>query len=159
MRFNKFGCVAAWGMIGLLAVPALGDDDLIDLAQVPAVVTQAAAKAVPGARWTSAEKDDEDGKVVYELSGANAKGQVVDVSVTAEGTVLEVETEIALADVPAVVTAALKAKHPKFKPESVESVAKNGKVVAYEFDGDGPNGEDVEISVSADGKTVNIVND
>jgi hypothetical protein len=158
MRFNKFGCMAAWSLIGLLVAPALGDDQ-IDLASVPAVVTQAAAKVVPGARWTEAEKDTERGQVVYELKGTNAKGQAVEAWIRPDGTVFEVETQLTLAEAPAAVSAALKARHPMFRPLKVKSELRPGTPLVYEFEGKLMNGQDMEIELTADGQVVRVKND
>lgn len=158
MCFNKFRSVAAWGLIGLLVAPVLGDD-LIDLSEVPVVVAQAAAKLVPDARWTKAEKDAEDGRAVYELKGTNAKGQAVEAKIRPDGTVIEVETKLTLDEVPVAVTAALKASHPMFKPLKVESELKPGRPLVYEFDGKGPDGKDMEIHVSADGQVIKVKHD
>jgi uncharacterized membrane protein YkoI len=71
-----------------------GDDDeqSIALDQVPALVLQAALKAVPGLIVEEAELEVEDGVTVYGLEGT-AAGKEVEVEVSAEGQVLEVEWE------------------------------------------------------------------
>jgi uncharacterized membrane protein YkoI len=71
-----------------------GDDDeqSIPLDQVPALVLQAALKAVPGLIVEEAELEVEDEVTVYGLAGT-AGGKEVEVEVSAEGQVLEVEWE------------------------------------------------------------------
>ena len=68
------------------------DDDevAVGLGSVPRAVLDAALAAVPGARFTSASSETEDGALVYELSGS-VDGEEVDVEVSAAGVVLEVE--------------------------------------------------------------------
>lgn len=152
------GCVlvALWLLTSPQSCPA--DEKPIDLAKLPAKVKKAANDAVPGAKWKEAFTDEDEGKVFYTLEGTDAKGRNVSVEVTAEGKVNEVETEIPLKDVPKVVMDALRAKMPKFKISAVSEVRQEGKVVGYNFDGQRPakDKEDITVSVSADGKTIEI---
>lgn len=76
-----------------------GDDDgdeadeqerAVALADVPRAVLDAANAAVPGATWTSAIVEVEDGAEVYELTGTVDGGEV-EVEVSATGKVLEIE--------------------------------------------------------------------
>ncbi len=58
-----------------------------------------------------------DGNIAYELDGSDGKDRAVTVLVTAEGKVVEVETELNNpANVPAKVLAAVKAKWPTLSP-------------------------------------------
>lgn len=71
-----------------------GDDEsevLVAAAEIPAVVRGAALARVPGLSIELAEKELEDGRVVYCVHGT-ADGTFYEVEVTADGTVLEVET-------------------------------------------------------------------
>jgi hypothetical protein len=72
-----------------------GDDEEeyeedVDLAQVPESVKKAAQDAVPGLVLKSAEKELENGQVVYCLEGT-AGGERVEVEVTTAGKVVEIE--------------------------------------------------------------------
>jgi uncharacterized membrane protein YkoI len=154
-EMRTMSLLAAAGVAGLVAAStaAPAGEERIELARVPAVVKAAATKAAPGVTWEKASKETEDGKTSYEVEGKNAAGKAVSVSATEAGKVEEVETEITLADVPAVVTQALKARRPNFDAEEVVSVARDCKIVAYEFEGD-EGKKEYEVSVSADGKDV-----
>ena len=70
------------------------DDDetevSVPLDEVPAAVMAAAKNAVPGAKFDEAESEVEDGVTVYELEGT-VDGEEVEVEVTADGKVLEIE--------------------------------------------------------------------
>ena len=68
-----------------------GDDEQIPLDQVPALVLNAALAAVPGFALEKAELEVEDGIRVYCLQGL-VGGEEVEVDVTADGQVLEVES-------------------------------------------------------------------
>jgi uncharacterized membrane protein YkoI len=63
----------------------------IQLGEVPAAAMQGAEKASPGAKFTSAEKKTKDGITTYELEGMASDGMELEVHVTAEGKVLELE--------------------------------------------------------------------
>jgi hypothetical protein len=152
-----------WGLVAVLVVWAIasttgarGQDGPIDLAKVPAKVRKAAEVAVPGAKLTSAFKGVEDGATYYELSGKNPQGRAVEIEVTASGRVEAVETAISFREVPRVVLDALRAKMKGFKPETAEVVTQGGKLVGYEFEGEDPQGDDIEVQVSPDGKQVEV---
>ncbi len=65
-------------------------DVAVALTDVPQLVLDAAQAALPGVVLTSAEIEQEDGQVVYSLSGTLA-GEAVEIEVSATGTVLEIE--------------------------------------------------------------------
>jgi hypothetical protein len=128
--------------------------------EVPATVREAAQKAAPRAKWSEASKHQDGDDVSYVLDGEIGKGLAISAEITAEGKVIEIEKEIPLKQVPKAVSAALKAKMPKFKASAVFEISKEGKVVSYEFEGKRPRDkEEIAVSVSADGKTVEIVED
>lgn len=79
--------------VGVTVTWAGGDDEEdIALNQVPQVVKDAALKAVPGIKLTGAEKETENGVVVYELKGAKDGGEY-EIEINAKGEVLEIETD------------------------------------------------------------------
>jgi uncharacterized membrane protein YkoI len=71
-----------------------GDDEseeAVALSQVPEAIKQAALAAVPGLVLSSAEKETEDGTLLYSLEGS-AGGETVEVEVRAsDSKVLEIE--------------------------------------------------------------------
>jgi hypothetical protein len=136
------------------------DDEELKLADVPAAIRAAADKAVTGAKWTAAYRYKEEGETFYDLEGTDSKKRAVTVVLTAAGKVEEVETEIKPAEAPEVVREALKAKYPRFKVKTAYEISQDGKVESYDFEGRRPKDkDDIIISVSADGKTVEIDDD
>ena len=127
--------------------------DLKDLPQPLADVIQSLA----GATWTKAAEKTDDGETTLEAIGTDSKGHEVMVSVTSDGR-SKVRTELELNEVPSVVSDALKAKLPMFRPKSVASVADQGNLV-YVFNGEEKEDKEIEVSVSADGKTIAIGDD
>ena len=112
------------------------------------------------AKWTGASKSEEDGEVTYELEGEDAAKRYVWVELTADGKVNEVGFEIQFGEAPSVVTSALKKKFPQFQVASTYEARQEGKVVRYDFEGKRPRDkEEITVSVSADGKEVEIDED
>ena len=74
----------------LAAATAHGSEEEVPLNAVPKPVIDAAMAAVPGLVIGEVERELENGVVVYDLEGM-AGGVRVEVEVTAEGKVLEVE--------------------------------------------------------------------
>jgi hypothetical protein len=147
------------GVTAIATIASKADDEQpVPIKSLPAAVKKASEKAVPGAKWSKAVKELDEGKTIYTLTGTNAAGVDVETEITSEGTVLEVETTIPLSAVPKVVLSAAKAKFPGFKVTDAASVAENGKIVAYSLEGT-LNNEDEELRVSADGKTVDLVDE
>jgi hypothetical protein len=129
----------------------------INLKQVPAHLRQAATKAAPGAQWKTAFKNDEDGEVTYEIEGVDHKKREVTVTVTADGKVEEIETEIPVAEVPDVVMRALRAKFPRLEIVAVTEIQEEHKIVGYDFEATRPkDNQTVGVYVTADGKMVHI---
>jgi len=117
-----------------------------------------------------------DGEHVYDMRGtlprgkakAKAKGKDKDkdkdkdreiqVQVSADGKILESTIELPDDDkVPPEVLAALKKERPKFEYETVYVLREEGKLIGYHFEGKGPKGRDRTISVTPDGKHVEVV--
>ena len=81
-------------VVAMAAVDVDSDDgeEKIPLDQVPANVMSAAQAAIPGLVLEEAERETEDGTVVYSLQGT-ADGEEYEVEVSAAGKVLEIEKE------------------------------------------------------------------
>ena len=81
---------------GETAAPSLeedgddGDEVTIDASSIPSNVQDAAKHAVPGLVITEAEKETEEGRLIYCVHG-NAGGEFVEVEVASNGDVLEIE--------------------------------------------------------------------
>lgn len=100
---------------------------------------------------------DKDGDYVYDMRGTIAKGRDIQVQVEADGDILESTVEVPLEKVPAVVTDALKKARPKFEIGTAYALREGGKLIGYHFEGKGPKGRDRTISVTPDGKQVEVV--
>jgi hypothetical protein len=154
----KIAAFAACLLLGLPAFPtgARADEEKVALKDVPKDVLEAVKARFPKAEIKSAEKEVEDGVTIYEIE-TEVDGRDVDLTLKANGVILEIEKEIAVKDLPKAVADAVKASHPRAKIEEAEEVVefKNGKEVKS-FEIEIEDGEkDIEMKVAPDGKILN----
>jgi uncharacterized membrane protein YkoI len=156
-----FSVSAVAGLVLLAAVAGRAADDKnkaekIAPDKLPKAVMDRIKARLPGAEITSAEKETEDGKVVYDIE-LKHEGRKYEMDILADGTLIEIEKEVALKDVPAAVTKALKAKYPDATVKEVMEVNKvKGKTETpdhYEVTLT-VGGKEREVVVSLDGKSV-----
>jgi hypothetical protein len=148
----------AKGLKVSVGVSADGEVDWVEsalcLADLPKAVADV-VKGLPDLLWDSGNQTVSEGETTYELYGSDLEDRDVTLSIDADGRA-SLRTELELDDVPAVVSNALKTSLPNFTPDSVVSVSEGGKVITYEFEGDGLDNDETKVSVSADGKTVKV---
>lgn len=114
--------------------------------KLPAKVAESIKARFPKAEITSAEKETEDGNVVYDLE-LKLDGLKYESDIKEDGTILEIEKQIK--DVPAAVAKAVEAKYPKAKIGEVMEVNKvNGKE---------EKPEKYEVTISSDGKEKEVI--
>ena len=113
------------------ATAATEPSDKIEISQLPKPVSDSVKKKYPKAEIKAAEKGDDDGKTVYEISIANGKDKM-DVTLDPAGTILLVEKEVAEKDLPKAVLTTAKAKHPQGTVKLCEELWKNDKLSGYE---------------------------
>ena len=119
-RYATWGVLACSGMLAVAAL-AFGDEEKVPLDKVPFAVMKAVKDKFPKAEILQAEKEEEDGKTIYEI-GLKSEGHAIDVSLQEDGKILEVEKEIAADDLPKPVADAVKAKYPKGTIKKAEEV-------------------------------------
>jgi hypothetical protein len=130
-----------------LSVQANGDDQKIPIAQLPAAVRNAVKARFPGAHFQAAAKSTEDGETCYEIVLENARKNV-SVSVDDEGEIVQIETEVALSEVPGPVTATLGKRFPGGK------ITKAERLVEIDH---GKEEKSFELELGlADGKTIEV---
>jgi hypothetical protein len=113
-------------------------------------------RTLPQVKWTDATEKIEDGMTTYEVSGSDLKDRESTAFFASDSQAI-IQTDLERSEVPAVVSDALKAKQPTYKWQRVRSVTEKGQVVSYLFVGsEGTDGEEMEVKVSADGKTVTV---
>ena len=143
--------------IALLLVTALASkattqekEKKLQRSDLPAAVQRAADEQSAGATVKGYSTEEDNGQVVYEVE-MTMHGHARDVTIGADGTVLEVEQEVALDSLPAAVRTGLKQLAGSGTLGKIESVTKKGTLVAYEAHVKKGNKRS-EIQVGPDGK-------
>jgi len=145
IRIAVAGAVVWSGLLGLVSA-ARADEEKVPLKDVPRTVLDAVKARFPGAELTGAAKETEDGKTTYEVA-LKEKDRNVDVALTAEGKIVEIEREIAAGALPKAVAAAIEAKYPKATVKKAEEIV--------EFDG-GKESRSYEVVLAVAKKTLEV---
>ncbi len=155
MRSIYIGMAA---MILMAAAPAAWADEKVDLDKVPKAVVDAVKARFPDAEIKGAEKETEEGKLYYEIEILNKKEEM-DVELTTDGAITEIEKDVDYKDLPKAVSQALEAKYPKAEFDEVEEVTKvdkkTEKLAYYEVQVKTADKKHYEVQVDPDGKIVN----
>lgn len=129
----------------------------VPLDKAPKAVRDAIFGRFPGAEVSSLEKETENGKVVYDVE-LKQKGRKYEMDIQEDGTIVEIEKEIPLKDVPAAVLQTVKGKFPKAVIKEVMEVNKvKGKKETpdhYEVTIQTADKKSHEVVVSLDGKSI-----
>ncbi len=121
------------------------------MSAVPQAARDAAMANANGVAFDEVQMDDDEGTETYEFSGTMEGGMMLEVDVLADGTVEEIERQIAIEDVPEAVMTTLNAELPGFEPSFIEeSTREGGATVVYEFEGTF-EGEEIDAEINADG--------
>ncbi len=154
-RINRL--LAGIVVLLMLGVTVRADGEKIPPDKLPAKVMAAVKERFPGAEFTSITKETENNKVVYDIE-LKHKGRKYEMDIQEDGTVLEIEKEVALKDVPAAVTKAVEAKYPKSTIKEVMEVnlvkGKEEKPDHYEVVIETADKKKMELEVSLDGKII-----
>lgn len=111
---NSQTLVTAVLSVLILAAPVLAANQpaTAPSSKLPAAIETAFKKAYPNATIKAASKEKYGGKDAYEVESVD-KGKTRDIVYHLDGTVAVLEEEIAAADLPALVLAAIKHDYPK----------------------------------------------
>lgn len=119
-------------LLAAVAWAADEKEEKVALDKVPKPVQDAAKAKFPKAELVGAEKEEEDGKTVYEVA-LKDHGSTVEIIITPEGKILAIEKVVTVKDVPKVVTEALESRHAKATIKKIEQIIKEDKLNSYEF--------------------------
>jgi hypothetical protein len=148
---NNYLVAIAAGAL-LFAGNASAQEKKIKRSDLPAAVEKTVSAQSAGATIRGYSTEKENGQTLFEVE-MTVNGHSKDVSMTADGSVVEVEEQVALDALSPEVKAGLQAKAGKGKILKVESLTKKDKLVAYEAKV-GTNGKKSEIQVGPDGKAL-----
>jgi uncharacterized membrane protein YkoI len=153
---RRFIALAAAGLVGLvLTAPGRADkEEKVPLDKLPKAVAEAVKARFPKGELLGAEKEKEGGKTVYEVAIKN-KGQSIEVTLTPDGKLVEIEKQIVADKLPRAVADALKDKYAGAKYKMIEEVIKvkdgEEKLAYYEVLLVTAEGREFEVSVAPDG--------
>ena len=103
----------------------------VEQADLPPAVARTVTTVSQGATVRGLSREVENGRTLHEVElRVNSHGK--DVTIDSTGAVVEVEEEVALASLPAAVQAGLRAAAGAGAIGKVESLTKQGQLVAYE---------------------------
>lgn len=134
----------------LVSLPAMTQEKKIKRSDLPAAVEKVVAAQSLGATIRGFSEEKENGQTLYETE-LIVNGHSRDVLMDANGAIMEVEEQVRLDSLPAVVRDGLRATAGKGQLLKVETLTKQGKLVAYEAKVV-TNGKRSEVQVGPDGK-------
>lgn len=131
MKKTYFAQITSITFVALTVFSAAAQDKKIQRSALPAAVEKTVRAQTQGATIKGFATEVEQGKKNYEVETV-LNGHTRDLSIAGDGTLLEVEEEVAFDSLSAEVKAALTAKVAGAKIVKVESLTKKDKLVAYE---------------------------
>lgn len=130
---------------GVLAEGPATNSSEMAAAELPADLAALVEATIPGMRVAEAERKEREGRVYYDVEGTRPDGSEVELDVLQEGDtyrVVEIQRDLAWADVPADARAAAEATADFFTPERViESRQTEDGSTIYELFAPGRPGE------------------
>lgn len=133
-----------------------------DLGAVPDEVLRAAREARPELELNGAEYERRDDREYFDLEGTLPDGSELELDLTrTDGawTVVEVQRDIVLEQVPGGAREALETERPGWQPHRIiESDQGDGRVI-YEFFGAGPAGEELKVEVKWEDGVAEVLSD
>lgn len=123
--------IAISGLLLSGAMAAGAQEKRIARSELPPAVAATVDRETKGATIKGFTTEREHGRTMYEVETV-VSGRTRDIEIAQDGRVNEIEEEVDIASLPAKVQQALNAKAAGGKVMKVESLTKNGRLVAYE---------------------------
>jgi Putative beta-lactamase-inhibitor-like, PepSY-like len=156
MRRHMLVVAMAAGCWAILAVGSRAADEKPALDKIPAKISAAINGRFPGAELKSVEKENEDGKVMYDVE-LTQKGRKYEMDIKEDGTIIEIEKEVAAKDFPATCAAIVTKNYPKATIKEIMEVNKvegtKETPIHYEVVLEEQGKKSFEVVVSLDGKS------
>ena len=118
-------------VVGVLFWVAPAQERKINRSQLPPAVEQTVAKESEGATIKGFATEVEHGQKLYEAS-LIVNGHTKDILIDRQGNIVEVEEQVSIDSLPAAVQDALRKNAGRGTISVIESLTKNGHLVAYE---------------------------
>ena len=148
----------AAAFVGLITPALAQEENAMTMEQAPQAAKDAAMSHANGITFDTVQMDDDEGTDTYEFGGKMANGMALEVDVLADGTLEEIEEEIAVGDVPPEVMATLSKNLAGFAPAMAEKSTRPDNLVVYEFEGT-HDGKEIDVEINADGSNYTMVDD
>ena len=145
-------CVAVGVLLASAMVPGQDHEKRIKRSELPAAVENAVVTQSQGSTIRGFSQEKENGKTFYEAE-LMVKGHSKDVLMDEGGNVVEVEEQVSVDSLSPSVGAALQSKAGTGRIVKIESLTKNGKLVAYEAQ-IRTNGKKSEVQVGPQGESL-----
>lgn len=129
MKYLILTALLAVGIGGFTA--ANGQEKQLQRKDLPPAVAKTADRESAGFTLLGFSTERENGARTYEVE-LSVNGRTKDVTMDANGNVIEVEEQVSMESLPASVQSALKARAGTGTITKIESITKAGKLVAYE---------------------------
>jgi uncharacterized membrane protein YkoI len=134
---------------------ASAQGEKLDPSKLPPKVAEALKARFPGATITQVTKETENGEVLYDIE-MTKDGKKHEMDCKEDGTVVDIQNEVATKDLPAAAIDAIKSKYPNSTIKEVGEilVVKDKKETRDHFEViiDTADKKEVELTVSLDGK-------
>jgi hypothetical protein len=145
----------AFALVMLSTIVARAAEETIKPEELPKAVAEALKARFPQGKITSAAKEEDEKSVVYDIELVEHERKF-ETDIKEDGTMLEVEKEIKIKDLPAAITKAVETEHSKATILEVMEVnkveRKKEKPDHYEINLQLADGNKEEILLSLDGK-------
>lgn len=132
------------------------------LEAVPDEVLQVARRARPDLAVGEAEFEVRDGREYYDVGGTLPDGSELELDMTrvdGKWTVVEIQRDVGLDEVPGAVRDALAGHSPGWVPERIIESDQGDGVIIFEFFGQGRGGETVKTEVKFEGAVAEVLTD
>jgi hypothetical protein len=133
--------------------PKPAADEDIKPSELPSVVTEGLKAKFPQAEIKSAEKGEEEGKPIFEISISNDK-HAIDVTLSPKGEILSFEKTLKMNELPKAMKKSLNAKYPHATIQVIEEVWEHDKLTGYEGIVVTPDKKKVEVTFDPKGKLI-----
>jgi uncharacterized membrane protein YkoI len=143
--------------VALFAEGVQAQDEKVAPDKLPPKVAEVVKARFPGATITAATKATENNEVIYDIE-MTKDGKKHEIDLKEDGTIINIEHEIAATALPAAITSAVKAKYPGCTIKEVMqiNVLKDNKETLDEYEViiETADKKELELAISADGKKI-----
>jgi len=133
-------------VMALASAAVAQEETTMAMEDVPAAVMEAAMANAMDVTFDTVAMDEG----VYEFAGTMEDGMGLEIDVMEDGSIEEVEKQIAMEALPAEVMATLEAELAGFEPTYIEESTRSEGVIVYEFEGM-VDGAEIDAEINADG--------